>query len=108
MVYARVRSAYSHSHAICLHKSMLFATSNNCYIGKAHEILVLIVNVSDNRKCCRIQSGYIGAVLAISPFENIISSRLKLYLKQCRSRSTGFFIDSRHAKTYSDLHCRKL
>ena len=82
---------------------MLFVTSNNCYIGKAHEILVLIVHVSDNRKCRRIQSGYIGAVLAISPFENIISSRLKLYLKQCRSRSTGFFNDSRHAKTYSDL-----
>ena len=31
----------------CLHKSMLCATSNNCYIGKAHEILVLIVHVSE-------------------------------------------------------------
>ena len=29
----------------------------------------------------------------------------KIFFKQCRSRSTGFFNDSRHGKTHSDLHC---
>ena len=44
-VLVRVHSAYSHSHVICLHKIMLCATSNNCYIDKAREILVLIAHM---------------------------------------------------------------